>query len=197
MTTQTWFRWSLLLPVALPLLLLPLLLMGGQGFDSLVWIVGLPLIFGGVPYLPFAVGLACALGRTGPSRAVKLVWLSPLAFAMTEALFVAAALLAGNASWAQWWMLPSLLAAFALVYGYGYVVVATGVYVVLKASGIIVDEPPGVRPRVVRWGPGEPRPERYRRLAAPQPRGSGMGKGNDSSQPATLLADPRIGPLRA
>jgi hypothetical protein len=139
MTTQTCFRWSLLLPVAVPLLLLPLLLVGGEPAKVAVWATTIPLIFGGLAYAPTAAALAVALGRVTPRMAIVLIWASPLAFAVVEAVFVGLVAAAGPR---DGWLLVPVLAGFALVYGYAYVILGTAIYLVLRARGRVVDALP-------------------------------------------------------
>jgi hypothetical protein len=136
MTTQAWFRWSLLLPVLVPVFCLPLAATGEHG-RALVWMLFVPLVFGGLPYVPFAAGMGFAVGRLSRRRAILLAWLSPLVFAVMEGIFVA---LAVGGSRDAWPAIP-LMAGFALAYGYLYVILATVLYGMLKAWGAITPDP--------------------------------------------------------
>lgn len=172
MTTRRWFQLSLLLPLVLPVALLPALASGVNGAVAVAWLSVAALIWGGIPYVPFAVGLALTMERVRPDRAVLLALIAPVLFAPVEGLAVLAVGLVVSMAAGQpagpMVQLAAIMAAFALVFGFAYVAVSGGLYAVLQVLGRIHDpEEREGRPVPVRWGPDDPRPERYARVSPP------------------------------
>src|SRR4029450_9933470 len=163
MPTRRWFQLSLLLPIAVPVLLWPFVTAKGA-FQALSWVAVGSLVVGGVPYVPFALYVTRAMDRAEQRRVIELAWLAPLAFAPVEALFVALALGVtsvgrGDAlrTAAAGLAAGAFFAAWVLVVGYVYVILATLGYGLFTRVGLI-DDPTPERPVAVRWGRDVPRP---------------------------------------
>ena len=143
MRQKTFFRLCLLLPILLPLLLLAIAVPesryfgDGSGqpgpFATVAAILMASLVFGGIPYLVFAVIIFVVIGRlSATSTLVALTWSAPILFLPVHALVSMLFFLWARAD-------PNLddLAAFilgtsvyAVVIGYGYVAIANVAYLV-------------------------------------------------------------------
>jgi hypothetical protein len=156
MTTRAWFGWSLLFPLFVPLLTIPMLPLGDVGAMIGFFFLGSLFLAGG-PYVLFAGGLVLWMRRLTPDRVVSLVWKTPWVFIPFHAacliLFAAGSkalrFFAGDGA-----EMPSLdqvrglvafeamCAVFILVFGYLYVLLATGIWRLLCRWGHVRDEPP-------------------------------------------------------
>ena len=136
MSPATFFRASLLLPVALPVVLLPF------GIEGAVFFLVLALAFGGIQYLVFAAWMFFAIGRQKDGESIqKLSFFSPLLFIPIQAI--------GWVAWAWYeqvsnpnitsgmWepLLP--FAFYTIVIGYLYVGVVNAVYWAFRWKGAI------------------------------------------------------------
>jgi hypothetical protein len=123
---QTYYRRVLVLPVLMPALASALLLLGElpPGLGVVVFVLYWSLLLGGVPYLLFAGGfMLWARGRT--DRQVRTgILLAPLVYApLLMACFVA--FLAVDGTFGNGGVEGTLeLGGFAVLFGYGYVVLA-------------------------------------------------------------------------
>lgn len=120
MTVQDYYRRALFLPLAVPVLAMPLLLMG-EGTATIAVMLQYQVMIGGIPYLLFAGAfLLWSRGRSD-GQVRRAILLSPLVFAgMIMVLCLCLALVAGSV----WLVMMMILVAYALGLGYGYVVLA-------------------------------------------------------------------------
>lgn len=123
MSVRGYYRWALLLPVALPVLMLPAFALEFDVLTGVALWLGWSLLFGGVPYLLFAMGfLLWTRGRTDAQVRLGIL-LSPPAYVAVLvpclALFLA---VDGNLSGSLGFL--GMVAAFGLGFGYGYVTLA-------------------------------------------------------------------------
>lgn len=133
MTPRTYFRLSLLAPLLLPLLALPL------GVNAVFAVLMLSLVFGGAQYAIFALCLFVAIGRLrSTSRILRLVYWSPILFVPIQALGWLAYCaferhrhpeLSGG--WEE--LLPG--AVYSLLVGYGYALVVHAGFALLEKLG--------------------------------------------------------------
>ncbi|HEU0015705.1 MAG TPA: hypothetical protein VFQ45_18655 [Longimicrobium sp.] len=144
MTTRTYLRLSLLAPVVVPLLLLPLLLIDPLPavVGSLMGILLFSLLIGGIPYVLFAVGLYVYLDPADERGWVRASWAAPLLYVPVLCACLLAlsllmvrpeqgSLLAGMAYYAAW----------GLGVGYFYVLLVHAVRGVLTRWGLVRGEP--------------------------------------------------------
>jgi hypothetical protein len=139
MSPATFFRLSLVFPVALPLLTLPF------GVNAVVGILILALAFGGVQYLIFSVWLFFAIGRKQTSEEMqKLSAISPLLFVPVQAV--------GWVAWGYYQRMsnPELVgiweplipfAVYTLVIGYLYVGIVNLTFLIFKQKGVVNETP--------------------------------------------------------
>lgn len=130
MTLQTYYRWALLLPLALPALAMTALLTEYRPM-LLFWLGG-SLVFAGVPYLLFAIGfLLWSRGRAAEELR-RAVWMAPLVFALVLAgcgvVYVFATGGGGGQAWSGLQPLPGI----GVVFGYAYVLLTEAVRLVLR-----------------------------------------------------------------
>lgn len=135
MSPATFFRISLAIPIALPLLALPF------GMSAVVGILLISLAFGGAQYMAFAVWLFFAIGRKQSSEGMqKLSIISPLLFVPIQAI--------GWVTWGYYERLsnPELVgiwepliafAIYTLAVGYLYVGIVNLAFWACKQKGII------------------------------------------------------------
>lgn len=123
MSVRNYYRWSLLLPVLVPVLAIPAFALGVDLLAGVALWLWWSLIFGGVPYLFFALGfLLWTRSRTDTQIRVGVL-LSPLAFvAVLVPCF--ALFLAVDASLSSSMDFLGMLAGFSVAFGYGYVALA-------------------------------------------------------------------------
>lgn len=121
------------MPLVLPLLLLPF----GRNVVSVVF--SLSLLYGGVPYLPFAVVLFVLIGRLGSSASIqRLSYFAPFLFipvqavgcTMYEAVFK---WLHPESAESAGWLSMFMLFSFAL--GYVYVALANIGFLIARRVG--------------------------------------------------------------
>lgn len=139
MKTLTFYRTTLGLPLAVPLLLFPL------DRSALGGVLIMSAVFGGVQYLLFALAFGAWLGRLGaPARIDRVLWRAPLLFLPVQVigwlLFFAVQGEPG-ALYGALWMLPPL-AIWCLVLGYAYVGLARLACGVLRRLGWVRDAAP-------------------------------------------------------
>ena len=105
--------------------------------------LGAALLFGGIPYIPFAAILGVFIWRA-PTRArlVRLALISPLAFAPFALAFIAAVEIFTN--WREnpvedtsLHLLP--IALYTVAFGYVYVFLAWATWVVARALSLVKD----------------------------------------------------------
>jgi hypothetical protein len=138
MTVQDYYRRTLFLPLAVPVLATPLLVMGERAATIAV-MLQYQVAIGGIPYLLFAGGvLLWSRGRSdGQVRGAIL--LSPFVLAgMIMVLCLCFAAVGG----AIWLSMMSILMGYALGFGYGYVALAELGRVLMRPR----TEPPGPLP---------------------------------------------------
>jgi len=124
MSIRSYYRWALLLPLAVPLVASALLLFPERPLaDAVVLYLYWSLMIGGAPYLLFATGfLLWSRGRSdGELRRAVLV--SPLVYAavLTASLAVFLAVDAGLGNNLEF---LAGMAGFGIAFGYGYVLLA-------------------------------------------------------------------------
>ncbi len=87
------------------------------------------LIFGGIPYVPFAVMTAYLIKRCASMRNLVILTLAaPPAFAVWLAAIVIALNTGGSETFEQALGASAMFAVYALIFGYFYVVVAWGLW---------------------------------------------------------------------
>lgn len=134
-SSVAYFRACLALPLGVPLLawvLLP---------KDVSLVLMMSLVFGGLPYLPFAVYLAWRFGRS-PLTVQQRVWLAPLQFLPVGALAWMVFAMSGDRDASS--PLTALMvflpfALWILVMGYAYVALSIGLHAVLRAVGVVRD----------------------------------------------------------
>jgi uncharacterized membrane protein len=148
---RRYYRWALVLPFALPLLLLLVLLpfalwTGGRPPEVLAGLAGvlsLAAIFGGVPYALVCGVLLHVMRRRPVSDYRRLSWWLPMIFAPVAALFggLFSVLDGWQAARAHGPRAALNFAAWALVVGYFYVALTHALGGLLRRVGLIAAEP--------------------------------------------------------
>jgi hypothetical protein len=137
-------QYGVFLPFALPLVLTPLYSSTDSSVTSSVVVtLSLSLLFGGIPYAILVVTLLWWGRRKPITRIVRAAWLTPLLFAPLATLFVGAfgAYAANRGERLEWAALFGAFAfAYALVVGYGYVVIVLAARSLLGWAGILQRE---------------------------------------------------------
>ncbi len=135
MSPATFFRISLVLPIALPLLLWPL------GINAVLGILLMALTFGGVQYVIFAIWLFFAIGRKSSSAEIQnLSFVAPLLFVPIQAV--------GWVAWGYYGRLsnPELVgiwepllpfAVYTLAIGYLYVGIVNVMFWAFQKKGFV------------------------------------------------------------
>ena len=122
MSIKSYYRWALLLPLALPALAWPLLLVRSMPplLVAVVWYLFLSVLIGGIPYVLFATAFLL-WARRAPDHRVRMgILLSPLAYAAV--LFICLTLfLLVDGTFANSSDSLGGMVMFALLFGYGYV----------------------------------------------------------------------------
>lgn len=129
MTPVTFFRISLALPIALPILSVP--------FGAGIFLIA--LAFGGVQYAAFAIWFFFAIGQQRDAAGIqKLSFVSPLIFVPVQAVgWIAWVFYERQSNPALEWGLEALpvFAVYSLVIGYVYVGIVNAVYFGLRQKG--------------------------------------------------------------
>ena len=135
-STRAYFQYSLLAPIAIPLLLWPFVQVSGVFF-----LFVLSLAFGGVPYIFFAAGLFFLMRRISSVATIR--WLTLLVlpvFVPVHAILMfglsSVAEYGGFGSLEVWDYLPAF-ATYILLVGYGYVLVVNAGYFGARKLGWI------------------------------------------------------------
>jgi hypothetical protein len=128
MTPVTYFRASLLLPIAAPLALLPF------GMNAVAAILLMSLGFGGIQYVIFAAFLFWWIGRLKtPRRIRRLSLIAPLCFVPVQAagwvIYGYLSTLSIPGPTGIWNVLPAF-AVYTLVIGYVYVGIVNLLYAI-------------------------------------------------------------------
>lgn len=149
MTTPTFARRALLLPVLVPLAALPFAFtaVGPAVQLTVLFLIG-SLVWGGLPYACFVIVLLRKMARTESGRLIALAWRSPVRFAWMQGGFVALCLtgerLFGDCdACTPWWTIGGLSATFAIVggaLGYAYVALTAALHAALRGVGVVRDE---------------------------------------------------------
>ena len=133
MSVVSFFRFSLALPLILPLLLMPF------GLNAVGVLLYLALGFGGLQYLLFALLMSYYIGKLRTERRIRhLSYWAPVMFVPIQAL--------GWVLWAgyQWYINPNTsgvftpllpFAAYTIIIGYAYVGVVNIFYVLFRGVG--------------------------------------------------------------
>ncbi len=131
MSPVTFFRISLALPIALPILSVPF----GAG------VLLIALAFGGVQYAALAIWLFFAIEKQRNAAGIqKLSFLSPLIFVPVQAVgWIAWVFYERQSNPALEWGLEALpgFAVYSLVIGYLYVGVVNAAYLWLRKKGFV------------------------------------------------------------
>jgi hypothetical protein len=123
MSTRTYYRWALLLPLLVPVLVSPLLGLL-PGFPAvLAYLLFLSLVIGGVPYLLFATGFLLWMRGASDARVRHGILLAPLVYTVVMIVCLTPFLLL-DGTLANSSDSLGTFAWFALVFGYGYVALA-------------------------------------------------------------------------
>lgn len=145
MTQKTYYLFALTMPLWLPLAVFPL--WRSQSFLGLGVYLFCSLIYGGVPYVVFLIGvLVWARNKTGAAIQRTTVFL-PVLFALWQPIaLLIFSILEGSSRELNVAPFFLLFALFAFVIGYAYVVIAAFGCAFLKRCGIIrdasIDQPP-------------------------------------------------------
>jgi hypothetical protein len=135
MTPQTYFRISLVFPLALPAVAWLL----SDGY--LATILVLAGLIAGVPYVPFAIGVWIRLGRLAPTLEVpKVIRRAPLLFIPVEVFaFLCWTAYQHGLNWQALYglVLAPLIAIFTIAFGYCYVGLACALYEYLVRNRFI------------------------------------------------------------
>lgn len=125
MTTRTYYRAALLLPLAVPALLSVTLLLDNEPpllLGIFVYLYG-SLLIGGIPYLLFAAGFLVWSSDRSDAELRRAVLLAPLVYAGLLMVCVVA-FLAVDGTLASGWDGFWALGAFGVAFGYAYVLLA-------------------------------------------------------------------------
>ncbi|HEY0015066.1 MAG TPA: hypothetical protein VGC13_02065 [Longimicrobium sp.] len=143
MPVKNYYRWALLLPLAVPALASPLLLLEPKAPGLVVVLMYLfwSLLFGGVPYLLFAAGFLVWIRRAPEHRVRAGVLLSPLVYAAVllvcfTLFLVVDGTLVNSAEFL------GMLAIFAVFFGYAYVALAEAGRALLGAAPVRAEPVP-------------------------------------------------------
>ena len=134
MSSRTFFSFALLLPIVAALAGL---------LSSALRVLVVPLIFGGVPYILFAIALLFQIRRAPTkSRLVRLSIAAPPFFVPFVVAFV---LIAGGGAPRMFpltdiatQMIP--FAVYTLIFGYLYVAIAWGLWALARRIGVVHDD---------------------------------------------------------
>jgi hypothetical protein len=121
------------------------ILFGLLGFATpLMGIFQAALLFGGVPYIPFACLLGIQIWRARTKQRLAVIsLLAPIVFAVCESAFVA---VVGSSDGTRGLTLGQNLdqlapiAAYSLAFGYFYVLLAWCLWLVARKRNLVVDE---------------------------------------------------------
>jgi hypothetical protein len=140
MRTATFYRCSLLLPMAVPAGLAPLLAAPlRDGLRDAIGMLVIVSIYAAIPYVIVALGLlrwmTGMIEREMRSAALVAPW------AMTGTMVLLAGILGlfsgGSDSWAMFAGALCILAVLSLAFGYAYVGLAHGLLALLRACGCV------------------------------------------------------------
>jgi hypothetical protein len=151
MTTATYYKASLTLPIILPLLAFGGTYLAGEragdGVESVAYLLLASLLCGGVPYVYTAYHLLRDMDRQYDTDGVEaLVWAAPLRMLIPCVVFWPLAGLVLGAFNGQplggiggGLLACLILSPFVLIFGYGYVVLVTIFRAVLRALRLVED----------------------------------------------------------
>lgn len=146
MSIQNYYRWALLLPLVVPGVFSVLALVPESRVPAplglLLMLLFYSVFLGGIPYVVFVLGfLAWSRGRNAASMR-RAIHVSPLVYAgvLSFCLLIYAAW-SGDLLHASTGGTLALFASCALVFGYGYVLLAELLRVRL---GVRIDAPPAI-----------------------------------------------------
>jgi hypothetical protein len=122
MSIKSYYRWALLLPLAVPAIASPLLLVQSMPplLAAVVWFLFWSVLIGGIPYVVFATAFLLWMRRLPEHRVRTCILFSPLVYAavlltcLTLFLLVDGALASSTDS-------LGMIVTFGLLFGYGYV----------------------------------------------------------------------------
>ncbi len=148
-TLRRFYRWSLVVPVVVPLAaVLAGRVLGVGDTPGPVLMVGSILAFslaiGGIPYALFAVLMAAYLGDKSAAECRKASYLAPLTYMPVQALYVI--VIGGGQA-------LLVFGGWALGFGYAYVVLVNVLRWLLQAKGVLPREPPAESPDVTDLSP--------------------------------------------
>ena len=139
MKSKTYFRASLLIPLALPIVLYPLGVSSGITSGA-IFILLASLVFAGVPYLLFGAILFLWLGKMSSIKKMKtLTYITPLLFIpFYSIIFFPWAYFFDDSSFSFDFFLGSSM--YILLLGYGYVIIVNMGYLLLNRYEILHEE---------------------------------------------------------
>jgi hypothetical protein len=143
MSVKNYYRWALLLPLALPALASLLLVMEPRapGLVLVLMYLSWSLLIGGVPYLLFAAGFLVWMRRVPEGRVRAGVLLSPLVYAVVL-LICFTLFLVVDGTLANSMEFLGVLVVFAVLFGYAYVALAEAGRALLGAAPVRAEPAP-------------------------------------------------------
>ncbi|MGL4407612.1 MAG: hypothetical protein ACRCTU_04385 [Zoogloea sp.] len=137
MSPATFFRASLIAPLALPFLAIPF------GLPSVFGLLFIALAFGGAQYAILAAYLYYAIGKKqSPGAIKKLALLAPVLFVPMQAIgWLALSYYdrLSNPNLGGIWEPLPVFAIYSLIIGYGYVGLILGIYWLLKKLALVTE----------------------------------------------------------
>lgn len=139
MTPRGYVRWALAAPVIVPVLAYPLVRVERDPFDAIGQLLVGSAVVGWIPYLLFAGAFAAWARDRAPAQVERAAWLAPLLFLFPFAAFWLLLVTVRGGSGAAPMVMG--LGAFAVAFGYLYVLAANVLYRLLARRGVIRPDP--------------------------------------------------------
>ena len=152
MEYERFVRRALLLPIAVPVLVSPLLLLDGveatNTFGDIVAFLLWSLLFGGIPYLVFLIAFLAWMRDKPAGRVRRAVLLAPITYgAVLGVAILLMTLVSGRENDAVKLLASSgIFAGMGVALGYVYVVVTEGAWWLLGRRGGSASAPPAPLP---------------------------------------------------
>lgn len=144
MTLRSYYRWALLLPFVVPMIVAPLAYRTPAGTDlrAVGYILGYSVVLGGLPYAAFVLWQLRRMRDRTDAQLVRAMWLAPLGYAALMTVTALVVILIAGALdevlLLRVGIATSLyLGAMAVGLGYVYVLLAEAGRLILRRRGCV------------------------------------------------------------